>query len=167
MPKSDQGVSKNRYQLIPRTLIFLTKGDEVLLLKGAPTKRIWANLYNGIGGHVERGEDVLTAAERELAEETGLVSSGLSLCATLIVDASEEAGVGIYVFKGEYESGTLAPSAEGLLEWRRIEDLAGLPLVEDLAVLLPKILAIKPGEPPISARSYYDQQEKLQVVFKS
>ena len=51
--------------LIPRTLIFLTCRDLVLLLKGAPHKRLWANRYNGIGGHIERGEDVLTAAQRD------------------------------------------------------------------------------------------------------
>ena len=67
MPSSDQGVTHDRYTLIPRTLIFLTRGERVLLLKGAPHKRLWANRYNGVGGHIERGEDVLTSARRELA----------------------------------------------------------------------------------------------------
>ena len=58
MPKADQGVevslSRDRYTVIPRTLCFVTRGDRVLLLRGALTKRIWANKYNGIGGDVER-----------------------------------------------------------------------------------------------------------------
>jgi predicted NUDIX family phosphoesterase len=57
MPKSDQGVHTKRYQIIPRVLIFIFDGDRVLLIKGAPNKRLWANQYNGIGGHIERGED--------------------------------------------------------------------------------------------------------------
>ncbi|MCH7664271.1 MAG: NUDIX domain-containing protein, partial [Chloroflexi bacterium] len=65
MNASHQGESNDRYQLIPRVLIFITRGDEVLLLKGAPDKNLWANLYNGVGGHIERGEDVLSAARRE------------------------------------------------------------------------------------------------------
>jgi 8-oxo-dGTP diphosphatase len=49
MPQSDQGVTKDRYTVIPRTAIFLRRGDSYLLLKGAPTKRLWANQYNGLG----------------------------------------------------------------------------------------------------------------------
>ena len=52
MPQSDQGITKDRYIVIPRTAIFLWRGDLVLLLKGAPTKRLWANKYNGLGGYL-------------------------------------------------------------------------------------------------------------------
>jgi hypothetical protein len=43
MPARDQGVTCDRYTLIPRTLIFLTRNDQVLLLKGATHKHLWAN----------------------------------------------------------------------------------------------------------------------------
>jgi 8-oxo-dGTP diphosphatase len=68
MPKSEQGVNQGRFSVIPRTLIFITHGDKILLIKGSPFKRLWANQYNGIGGHIEKGEDVLSAARRELRE---------------------------------------------------------------------------------------------------
>ena len=73
MPKSDQGITKDRYMLIPRTAIFIRRADEYLLIKGAPTKRLWAGKYNGIGGHVERGENILFSAQRKWLEETGLL----------------------------------------------------------------------------------------------
>ena len=164
MPRNEQGINRERYFCIPRTLIFLTRGDSVLLLKGAPTKRIWANKYNGVGGHVERGEDVLSSAKRELAEETGL-SVDLSLVGTLQVDVEPQMGICVYLFTGEFLEGEPRPSEEGTLEWLPFDELNQYPLVEDVAVLLAKIRSMKGGDPPFSARSFYDDKERLRVRF--
>jgi len=163
MPQSDQGVTKDRYTVIPRTAIFLRRGEFVLLLKGAPTKRLWANKYNGLGGHVERGEDVLSAAQRELLEETGLTAD-LWLCGTLIVDAGE-IGICLYFFTGECLNGEPQPSQEGTAEWVSFDRIGEFPVVEDLPILLSKIRQVQRGDPPFSARSYYDEQERLIVEF--
>ena len=163
MPQSDQGVTNDRYAVIPRTAIFLRRGDSFLLLKGAPTKRLWANKYNGLGGHIERGEDVLAAAKRELLEETGLTAD-LWLCGTLIVDAGEM-GIALYFFTGECPQGEPVPSKEGNAEWIPFDRISTLPIVEDLPVLLTRIQSMKRGDPPFNARSYYDEREQLIVEF--
>ena len=165
MPASEQGVTGDRYQVIPRTLIFITRGNALLLIKGAPTKRLWANKYNGIGGHIERGEDVLSAARRELKEETSLDGVDLRLVGTILIDAGASAGIAIYVFKGQDETGALVASSEGALEWVPFSHLDEYPLVEDLPVILPYVLHFKPGEAPFSARYYYDRHEQMQIVF--
>jgi 8-oxo-dGTP diphosphatase len=164
MPASDQGITRERYMLIPRTAIFLRHGDLVLLIKGAPTKRLWAGKYNGLGGHVERGEDILSAAKRELMEEAGL-SADLWLCGIVIVDAGE-VGICLYVFSGESFEGELKASKEGAVEWVSFERVAeGLPIVEDLPVILSRIQNMRRGDPPFSARSFYDGAGRLNVAF--
>ncbi len=163
MPKSDQGITKDRYMLIPRTAIFARRGDEYLLIKGAPSKKIWAGKYNGIGGHVEKGENILFSAQRELIEESGL-QADLWLCGTVIVDAGD-VGICLFVICGENVRGEIKASEEGVVEWVKKESVLHLPVVEDLPILLERIDSMKRGDPPFSARSYYDENDKLKVVF--
>jgi len=163
MAASEQGAEGTRYSLIPRTAIFLRKRDAFLLLKGSPRKRIWPGRYNGIGGHVERGEDALTAAKRELREETGL-DADLWLCGTLIVD-SGPVGIGLYVFSGEKTGGELRESTEGKAEWIRFDQISSLPTVSDVPQLAARILKMKRGDPPFSARSWYADDGQLHLRF--
>jgi len=164
MPLSDQGLTNDRYTFIPRTLIFLTRGDEILLIKGAPHKRLWANLYNGVGGHVERGEDLFSAARRELYEETGL-RADLWLCGTIVIDTGDTPGIGIFVFRGRSPQGELCKSKEGNLEWIPLNQVFDLPLVEDLPTLLPRILATSQESAPFSGLYRYTPDGRLQIAF--
>ena len=172
MPSSDQGINLDRYLLIPRTLIFLIKEDRILLIKGSSDKRLWAGLYNGLGGHVERGEDILSAAHREISEETGLEFQDLWLCGLITVDTGDNIGVGIYVLRGDLHSRSsdysdqLPATSEGTLEWVQIDQLHSLPLVEDLPVLLPKVLQAQMSDPPFSALYWYDEEDRLMILFR-
>jgi 8-oxo-dGTP diphosphatase len=163
MPKEDQGVSKDRYMLIPRVLVFIFNGDRVLLIKGAAHKRIWANRYNGVGGHVERSEDILSAARRETFEETGLDMPELELCGMVNIDTGEDIGIGVFVFRGKYAGGELVESREGKVEWISLEETNGLPLVEDLPFLLQNVSQHSKNRCPFSAHYSYDHSGHLVI----
>ena len=169
MPKQDQGIDvslkRQRFTVIPRTLVFITRGDRVLLLRGAPTKRIWANKYNGIGGHIERDEDVYAAARREVREETGLEVDDLRLAGLINIDGDQPTGIMLFVFTATARSGDLSPSEEGWLEWIDRDQLAQIDLVEDLPAILPRALDLPPNAPPFFAHYRYDEQERLIIRF--
>ena len=171
MGQEDQGVSTSagRYTTVPRTLAFLLHGDDVLLLRGAPDKRLWASQYNGVGGHVERGEDVRAAAVREICEETGWREEeveSLSLRGLINVDAGDaQAGIMLFVFTARARSRETRASSEGTLEWIPRSRLLDYPLVEDLPVLLPRVLSLPDDAPPLFAHYSYDENDRLVMRF--
>ncbi len=139
MANNPQVILQNRYTVVPRTLILIFNENRLLMQKGASTKKIWAGKYNGLGGHIERGEDVLSAARRELKEESGLSCTDLHLCGTVMIDVDEQQGILMFVFSGKNVSGTLTHSEEGQLEWVSTADFPSLSLVEDIPLLVGKI----------------------------
>jgi len=167
MPKSDQGIGHQNYRVVPRSLIFLFNDqNQVLLLKGSPTKRLWAGRYNGIGGHIERGEDILEAAYRELYEETGISDASIYFCGQIMVDVSKELGVGIFLFRGDFANLPIQPSEEGSLAWIDLDHLEVYPLVEDLLILIPMVAAHQPSSPMIIGKYTYEENGQLEVSIR-
>jgi 8-oxo-dGTP diphosphatase len=159
MGPGDQGVKKTDYHVVPRNLIFITKGEYILLMKGTPTKRLWANKYNGIGGHIEPGENPLQSAHRELLEETGLVVDRLELRAVIHITMPKPPGVMLFVFTGKAKSSTISGSLEGKPEWVPKSSYQNLDLVDDLYTLLPFVL--EPG--PLLFGTYILDEDGLHI----
>lgn len=163
---SDQlGPDKNRYCLIPRVLVFpVDEKGRILLLKGAKNKKLWANLWNGPGGHVEPGEAVPDAARRELLEETGLRAGSLTLCAQVLANTGKNPGVMFFVFKAKCLEGEIHASPEGELAWHTLNQALKLDLVEDLYTLLPLVMRHRPNEK--SFWGYYDYDPNGQLIMR-
>lgn len=161
MPVAEQNLNLQRYQVIPRVLVFVRRGEDILLLKIAKPGP-WQGKFNGLGGHVEKGEDPLTAAHRELKEESGL-QADLSLGGVVFVDTGQSPGIALFVYTGPVTGGALLSSAEGEAAWFSPQEREHLPLLEDVMVFLNRLEKNLPA--PFSALSSLDAQGRLQLLF--
>ena len=167
MGANEQGANatENRWLTIPRTLCFVRNGDDILLMKRAAHKRIFPNRYNGVGGHIERVEDPLTSARREIQEETGLDVRDLDLRAVYNIDAGEVTGIMLFVFIAFSDSRDVIANSEGTLHWIALNEVYAFDLVEDLPLILPHILAMKSGDAPTFVHVSYDADDVIQMRF--
>jgi 8-oxo-dGTP diphosphatase len=168
MGRQNQGVAEThgRYQVVPRVLCFITHGEEVLLLRGGPHKRLWAGLYNGVGGHVEAAEDIRASVLREVKEETGLDVGDVRLRGVIHVDVDDPIrGVLFFVFTATAPSKQVVPTNDGSLEWIGAHNLPLAEMVEDLPVILPMVLAMGSADPPFFAAYSYDANNRLVITF--
>jgi 8-oxo-dGTP diphosphatase len=147
-----------RHLVVPRTLSFLFHGDEVLVLKRSPHARLFPGKVNGVGGHVERNEDVVAAAHREIHEETGLQIPDLWLAGILHVDGvlgqadplpgGYHPGVMVFIFTGQAPTRNVIPSDEGELLWVPLTAVSSLDWVDgDPGLLLQALDSHRLGRP--------------------
>jgi 8-oxo-dGTP diphosphatase len=158
-------MSHHRYAAIPRVLCFLRHEGRWLLIRRAASCRLWPNLYNGVGGHVEEGEGIVAAAQRELEEEAGLQAETLRLRG-VIHETEGDHGVIVFVFTGTCRTGELRASPEGTPRWISDGELLDLDLVADVELILRRLLAMAPEDPPFLARSRVDAAWRPQLVFE-
>ncbi len=166
MGVKDQGLESaaGRYLMVPRTLCFVLNGDDVLLMRRAAHKKVMPGFYNGVGGHVEPGEDILASMRREVREETGLDIHSPRLRAIVHIDGGNpKLGIVMFVFTAESKSRRVRDSEEGTLEWVPRARVTEVKLAEDLFTLLPAVLGMAPDDPPLFALYTYDERDRLHI----
>ena len=160
--------TRHHHTVYARTLTFLFNGDDVLLIHRPPDAALFPDRYNGVGGHVERGEDILSAARREVHEETGLDVPELILHGVLHVDeGANRPGVIVFIFAGHVQERKLVSSSEGTLHWIPLDQISKLNLMPDLSALLAHVLAAQPREvrPFFASSSIDSDKNNWQVHF--
>jgi 8-oxo-dGTP diphosphatase len=114
---------QKRYMVIPRTLVFIKRKEKYLLIKKNNKESFGFSKYNGVGGHIEKGEEPFNSALREVNEETGLEVGNMELAAILFVDNNINPGIQVFIFKADYAEGEILNSEEGILCWMAYVDI--------------------------------------------
>jgi 8-oxo-dGTP diphosphatase len=98
--------------------------------------------YNGLGGKLERNEDIVASFRREIQEEAGITCDQVALRGTISWPGFGKGGEDWFgfLFRVDRWSGTpFTENAEGVLEWIAVDQVLQLPLWEGDRHFLPLV----------------------------
>ncbi|MEX2581520.1 MAG: 8-oxo-dGTP diphosphatase [Verrucomicrobiales bacterium] len=142
-------------------LVFLTRGDEVLLIH--KKTGFGAGKINGPGGKLEPGETALESAVREVREELLITPRSLREMGELHFDFVDGLKLHCTVFHGNEFEGVPRETREARPEWFRIDEIPYDRMWADDRHWLPQMLAGR----RFKAWFRFDREEMLsrEVVF--
>lgn len=103
--------------------------------------------YNGLGGKLDPGEDVVSCMKREIREEAGIECLDMVLRGTISWPGFGKGGEDWFgfVFRiDRYEGTPYTENPEGTLEWIPVEKVLDLPLWEGDPHFLPLVFSDDP-----------------------
>jgi 8-oxo-dGTP diphosphatase len=133
------------YQPVLATLGYVLSPDrqQVLLIhRNRRQEDAHYGKYNGLGGKLDAGEDVVTCMRREIREEAGIECESMKLRGTISWPGFGKHGEDWFGFIFLIERWSGRPrteSEEGALEWVPVERLLNLPLWEGDRYFLPLV----------------------------
>lgn len=144
---------QQRYTALIRTLIFVFRGDELLMMKysGKGThqtkeKADRKDIYNPIGGHVEEGEDIIQNAVKEAKEEAGITLQRPKIKGVINISGFAGKNIVNFIIVGDTNDEVLKSTLEGELHWVRTTGVKELNTFADIQPILDKLLALAPDE---------------------
>lgn len=153
------------YCPIVGTLAYILSPDrkQVLLVhRNARPEDVQLGKYNGLGGHLERDEDVLTCIVREIREEAGITCTKTTLRGTINWTGFGKNGedwLGFIFLVEEFEGTPFQKNEEGTLSWVEIDKMHELPMWEGDRHFLPLVFD---GDPrPFHGFMPYDNDKPL------
>lgn len=141
-----------------RILCFIRDGDRVLLIRRRKPPN--EGLYNALGGKIEPHEDPYDAVLREVHEESGLRIREPRLRAIItVITRTTGAQWVLFAFVAARPSDPPDPVAtdEGDLRWVPLAEVAGLPVVSDIPLILPHLFA--PGRGILMGKIHCDNDD--------
>ncbi|WP_052554023.1 NUDIX hydrolase [Gemmata sp. SH-PL17] len=123
--------------------VFSPDGRRVLMIhRNARPDDAHLGKYNGLGGKLEPGEDVVAGMKREIREEAGIECDAVQLAGTISWPGFGKRGEDWFgfIFRIEQFSGApLSANAEGALEWVEVDRVSTLPLWDGDRFFLPLV----------------------------
>ncbi|TWF47796.1 NUDIX hydrolase [Neorhizobium alkalisoli] len=107
------------------------EGEKILLVRRAPHRKWSPHLWDLVGGHVEKGEELDVALVRECQEEVGLTPLAFSLEATLLEDHDDHRKQPFYIYTIRSWNGQRAQllgSEHSELGWFTAHDISNMEL---------------------------------------
>ena len=115
--------------------LLIRPDGKVLLGLRAPSKKVWPNHWDTIGGHVEDGESLDDALVRESQEETGVTPTRFRLIATVRERQPERYGDALHhvyavtAWQGGEPANVCDEHTE--LKWFGVSEIRGLTNIVD------------------------------------
>lgn len=141
-----------KYCPIIGTLAYILSPDKqrvLLVHRNARAQDTQLGKYNGLGGHLERDEDVAHCIKREIREEAGIEVEKMRLRGTINwtgFGAKYEDWL-VFIFLVEEFSGTPpTKNEEGDLHWVKISELDKLPMWDGDRHFLPLVFDDDPRQ---------------------
>lgn len=131
--------------------VFSPDRERVLMIRrDARPDDIHYGYYNGLGGKLEPGEDVVAGLRREIGEEAGIECTGIEMAGTVSWPGFGRNGENWFGFLFRITGWTGEPHSfndEGSLHWVEVaEILSGrLPMWESDRHFLPLVFAAEPA----------------------
>ena len=149
--------------------VFSPDGRRVLMIhRNARPGDAHFGKYNGLGGKLEPGEDVVAGLRREVREEAGIECAELQLAGTISWPGFGKHGEDWFgfIFRVARFTGTpLSANPEGTLEWVEVDRVATLPLWDGDRFFLP--LVFDPAAPQFHGVMPYRDGKPLSWSFST
>lgn len=146
------GNAKRRHRPVVGTLAYILSPDRRrTLLVHRTYRESDENLgkYNGVGGHLERGESVSECMRREIREETGLEVVSMRLRGTVCwsdFGPAKDEWLGFVFVVDEFRGEPFADNEEGTLTWHDVASLDSLPMWKGDRLFLPLVFDDDPRQ---------------------
>jgi 8-oxo-dGTP diphosphatase len=122
----------------PATLVFVMRGDEILLID--KKTGLGKGKVNGPGGKVEAGETPEQCAVRECQEELGITVSNLEFCGEHRFQFVDGYSIHVHVYRTRDFSGTPVETREARPLWVKVDEIPYEQMWEDDRIWLPMMI---------------------------